>query len=113
MRAAVKAYPAWKAAVTLLIDCSGSMRDLPILTAAVNDSGYLERHLRQAIEAIESRSPVELLAIGIDHNVGAYYSRSLTVTGPENLGEALVLQLIPLLQGRGGRRSAASERGGP
>jgi cobaltochelatase CobT len=88
----------------LVVISDGAPRDDS--TVALNDPGYLERHLRQAIEAIESGSSVELLAIGIGHNVGDYYRRSLTVTGPENLGETLVRQLIPLLRARRRRRSA-------
>jgi len=91
----------------LVVISDGAPRDDS--TAAVNDPGYLERHLREVITAIESSSSVELLAIGIGHNVGAYYFRSFTVTGPENLGETLVRQLIPLLQARM-RRGSARER---
>ena len=78
-------------------------------TLAANDPGYLDRHLRQVIRHIDTRSPVELLAIGIGHNVGAYYPRSFTVTGAENLGEALVTQLIALLDAPR-RRGAAVRR---
>jgi cobaltochelatase CobT len=66
-------------------------------TLAANDPGYLDRHLRSVIREIERHGAVELLAVGIGHNVGAYYPRSFTVTGPENLGEAIVTQLIGLL----------------
>jgi cobaltochelatase CobT len=66
-------------------------------TLAANDPGYLDRHLRAVIQDIERRREVELMALGIGHNVGAYYSRSFTVSGPENLGEAIVTQLIALL----------------
>jgi cobaltochelatase CobT len=77
-------------------------------TLAANDAGYLDRHLRAVIRDIERRGAVELLAIGIGHNVGAYYPRSFTVTGPENLGEAIVTQLIALLDrpARGRNRKA-------
>jgi cobaltochelatase CobT len=61
------------------------------------------------IRHIDTRSPVELLEIGIGHNVGAYYPRSFTVTGAENLGEALVTQLIALLDAPR-RRGAAVRR---
>jgi cobaltochelatase CobT len=65
-------------------------------TLAANDYGYLDRHLRAVIKDIENDSPVELYAIGIGHNVGAYYSKAFTVSGPEDLGEAMVTQLIGL-----------------
>jgi len=66
-------------------------------TLAENDAGYLERHLRAVIGEIEERSPVELLAIGIGHDVGAYYSDAFTISRPENLGEAMVADLVACL----------------
>ena len=66
-------------------------------TLAENDPGYLERHLRAVIREIEGRSPVELLAIGIGHDVGAYYSDAFTISRPENLGEAMVADLTACL----------------
>ena len=66
-------------------------------TLAENDPGYLERHLRAVIRDIEERSPVELLAIGIGHDVGAYYSDAFTISRPENLGEAMVADLVACL----------------
>jgi cobaltochelatase CobT len=80
-------------------------------TLAANDAGYLDRHLRAVIRDIERRGAVELLAIGIGHNVGAYYSRSFTVSGPENLGEAIVTQLVALLDGRGSRHGRKTPAG--
>ncbi|HUN13215.1 MAG TPA: cobaltochelatase subunit CobT, partial [Rhabdaerophilum sp.] len=44
-------------------------------TLSVNSGNYLEKHLRQIIEQIETRSPVELIAIGIGHDVTRYYRR--------------------------------------
>jgi len=84
-------------------------------TLAANDPGYLDRHLRAVIGQIEARGAVELLAIGIGHHVGAYYPRSFTVSGPQNLGEAIVTQLIALLgkrQRRTARRLAPPGNGG-
>jgi cobaltochelatase CobT len=78
-------------------------------TLAANDPGYLDRHLRTVIAQIEARAKVELLAIGIGHHVGAYYPRSFTVSGPQNLGEAIVTQLIALL----GKRERRAARGPP
>jgi cobaltochelatase CobT len=46
-------------------------------TLSVNAGNYLERHLRDVIEAIESRSPVEILTIGIGHDVTRYYKRAV------------------------------------
>ena len=65
-------------------------------TASANGGAYLERHLRQVIGWIESRSPVELAAIGIGHDVTRYYQRAVTIMDAEQLGGALVEQLAGL-----------------
>jgi cobaltochelatase CobT len=65
-------------------------------TASANGGAYLERHLRQVIDWIESRSNVELAAIGIGHDVTRYYSRAVTIMDAEQLGGALVEQLAAL-----------------
>jgi len=65
-------------------------------TLSVNPSNYLERHLREAIDTIESRSSVELLAIGIGHDVTRYYQRAVTLVDAEQLGGTLIDQLAEL-----------------
>ena len=65
-------------------------------TLSVNPSNYLERHLRQVIEYIEHMSPVELLAIGIGHDVTRYYQRAVTLVDAEQLGGAVMEQLAEL-----------------
>jgi cobaltochelatase CobT len=65
-------------------------------TLSVNSGSYLERHLRYVISYIETRSPVELLAIGIGHDVTRYYRRAVTITDVEQLGGAVVGQLTDL-----------------
>ncbi len=65
-------------------------------TLSVNNGAYLERHLRQVIGWIESRSPVELCAIGIGHDVTRYYSRAVTIMDAEQLGGTMVEQLASL-----------------
>ena len=65
-------------------------------TLSVNPSNYLERHLRQVIEYIEHHSPVELLAIGIGHDVTRYYQRAVTLVDAEQLGGAVLEQLAEL-----------------
>ena len=65
-------------------------------TASANGGTYLEKHLRQVIGWIESRSPVELAAIGIGHDVTRYYSRAVTIMDAEQLGGALIEQLAAL-----------------
>ncbi|MHA1524209.1 MAG: cobaltochelatase subunit CobT [Alphaproteobacteria bacterium] len=65
-------------------------------TLSVNSGSYLEKHLREAILAIEARSPVELIAIGIGHDVTRYYSRAVTIVDAEELGGAITDQLAEL-----------------
>ena len=65
-------------------------------TLSVNSGSYLERHLRQVIDWIEKRSPVELVAIGIGHDVTRYYSRAVTIMDAEQLGGTIIEQLAAL-----------------
>ncbi|MEG3085068.1 cobaltochelatase subunit CobT [Sphingomonas sp. PB2P12] len=65
-------------------------------TLSVNSGSYLERHLRQVIGWIESKSPVELVAIGIGHDVTRYYARAVTIMDVEQLGGTIIEQLAAL-----------------
>ena len=65
-------------------------------TLSVNNGSYLERHLRQVIGWVETRSPVELIAIGIGHDVTRYYQRAVTIMDVEQLGGTMVDQLATL-----------------
>ena len=65
-------------------------------TLSVNSGNYLERHLRHIIEEIETRSPVELIAIGIGHDVTRYYRRAVTIVDAEELGGAMTEKLAEL-----------------
>jgi cobaltochelatase CobT len=67
-------------------------------TLSVNSGSYLERHLRQVIHEIETRSPVELIAIGIGHDVTRYYARAVTITDAEELGGAMTEKLAELFE---------------
>ncbi|MFC3161981.1 cobaltochelatase subunit CobT [Ciceribacter thiooxidans] len=67
-------------------------------TLSVNPGNYLERHLRAVIDQIESRSPVELLAIGIGHDVTRYYSRAVTIVDADELAGAMTEQLAALFE---------------
>ncbi|MEO0729665.1 MAG: cobaltochelatase subunit CobT [Pseudomonadota bacterium] len=77
-------------------------------TLSVNSGSYLEHHLRQVIEEIETKSAVELIAIGIGHDVTRYYRRAVTITDPSELAGAMTDQLVSLFdedaQRGGGRR---------
>jgi len=70
-------------------------------TLSVNNGTYLERHLRQVIAWIEGRSPVELVAIGIGHDVTRYYKRAVTIMDAEQLGGTMVEQLASLFDKAG------------
>ena len=65
-------------------------------TLSVNPGNYLERHLRWVIEDIETRSPVELIAIGIGHDVTRYYRRAVTLVDAEELGGVMTEKLAEL-----------------
>jgi cobaltochelatase CobT len=65
-------------------------------TLSVNPGNYLEKHLRFMIEEIETRSPVELIAIGIGHDVTRYYRRAVTIVDAEELGGAMTEKLAEL-----------------
>ena len=78
-------------------------------TLSVNPGNYLEKHLRAVIEEIETRSPVELLAIGIGHDVTRYYRRAVTIVDAEELAGAMTEQLAALFEDEtGGTRRAAN-----
>ncbi|MBZ6075858.1 cobaltochelatase subunit CobT [Microvirga puerhi] len=82
-------------------------------TLSVNPGNYLERHLRFIIEDIETRSPVELIAIGIGHDVTRYYRRAVTIVDAEELGGVMTEKLAELFEenppaaGRAPRRAFA------
>ncbi|WP_074381478.1 cobaltochelatase subunit CobT [Bartonella doshiae] len=65
-------------------------------TLSVNSSNYLEKHLRAVIQEIQTYSPVELIAIGIGHDVTRYYQRAVTIMNAEELADAITKQLEAL-----------------
>ena len=67
-------------------------------TMAANDNEYLERHLHAVIDWIEAASPVQLLAIGIGHDVTRYYSRAIELQRPEDLGGTMISRLLAVLE---------------
>lgn len=88
-------------------------------TLSVNPGNYLERHLRHVIEDIETHSPIELLAIGIGHDVTRYYKRAVTIVDAEELAGAITDQLANLFEenpkkakGQGRTNGALSRRAG-
>ncbi len=84
-------------------------------TLSVNAGNYLEKHLRATIEEIETRSPVELIAIGIGHDVTRYYRRAVTIVDAEELGGAMTEKLAELFAetGGGSARPPAGRRRAP
>lgn len=81
-------------------------------TLSVNPGNYLERHLRAVIEQIENRSPVELLAIGIGHDVTRYYRKAVTIVDADELAGAMTEQLAALFEDRSGSGGGARSRRG-
>jgi len=67
-------------------------------TLSVNAGNYLERHLRDVIDYIETYSPVELVAIGIGHDVTRYYRRAVTIMDVEQLGGTMMEKLTELFE---------------
>jgi len=65
-------------------------------TLSVNSGHYLERHLREVIGEIEAKSPVQLIAIGIGHDVTRYYRRAVTIVDAEELGGTMMKRLTEL-----------------
>ncbi len=67
-------------------------------TLSANGAAYLDRHLREVITMIEKRNAVELLAIGIGHDVSRYYKRSVTINDASRLGETMTKELVELFK---------------
>ncbi|ATO57972.1 cobaltochelatase subunit CobT [Bartonella sp. 1-1C] len=65
-------------------------------TLSVNPSNYLDKHLRAVIQEIQANSPIELIAIGIGHDVTRYYHRAVTIVNAEELANAITKQLTAL-----------------
>ena len=79
-------------------------------TLSVNTGNYLERHLRFVIDEIENRSPVELIAIGIGHDVTRYYKRAVTIVDAEELAGAMTEKLAELFDEKAVAASAQPRR---
>jgi len=75
-------------------------------TLSVNPGNYLERHLRNVIQFIENRTPIEVTAIGIGHDVTRYYQRAVTINDAEELGGTMMQNLSELFDEHDGRRKS-------
>ena len=82
-------------------------------TLSVNTGNYLERHLREVIEYVETKSDVELIAIGIGHDVTRYYKRAVTIVDAEQLGGAMTEQLASLFDEDADSKESAASPTGP
>ena len=67
-------------------------------TLSVNTGNYLEKHLRGVINWIESKSSIQLLAVGIGHDVTRYYKRAVTIVDAEQLADVMTEQLVDLFE---------------
>ncbi|HEY8578380.1 MAG TPA: cobaltochelatase subunit CobT, partial [Beijerinckiaceae bacterium] len=82
-------------------------------TLSVNPGNYLEKHLRHVIDEIENRSPVELIAIGIGHDVTRYYRRAVTIVDAEELGGVMTEKLAELFDDAAPRQAPPPRRPAP
>ena len=65
-------------------------------TLSVNSGDFLEKHLKKTVKFIEDKTEVEILAIGIGHDVSRYYSRAIKITDVNELGDVMISQLSKL-----------------
>jgi cobaltochelatase CobT len=79
-------------------------------TLSANSGGYLDQHLRAVIHDIEREGAVELLAIGIGHDVTRYYSRAVTLHDVEQLGDAMLEQITGLFTREDPRQKRKAKR---
>ena len=67
-------------------------------TLSTNSSDYLEKNLKKVVEWIENKSNIELLAIGIGHDVTRYYKKAVKIVDVQDLGDVMINQLTDLFQ---------------
>ena len=65
-------------------------------TLSVNSGDFLEKHLKQTVRYIENKSDIEILAIGIGHDVSRYYNKAIKITDVQELGDVMINQLSVL-----------------
>ena len=69
-------------------------------TLSVNSGDFLEKHLKKMVKFIENKSDVEILAIGIGHDVSRYYNKAIKITDVHELGDVMISQLNGLFQNK-------------
>ena len=67
-------------------------------TLSVNSGDYLEKHLKKVVKFVESKDDVEILAIGIGHDVSRYYNKAIKITDVQELGDVMIGELSNLLK---------------
>ena len=67
-------------------------------TLSVNSGDFLEKHLKKMVKFIEAKSDVEILAIGIGHDVSRYYKKAIKITDVNELGDVMISQLSGLFE---------------
>ena len=69
-------------------------------TLSVNSGNYLEKHLKKIVKYIENKSEVEILAIGIGHDVSRYYNKAIKISDVQELGDVMINQLSSLFKNK-------------
>ena len=69
-------------------------------TLSVNSGDYLEKHLKKVVKFIENKSDIEILAIGIGHDVSRYYNKAIKITDVQELGDVMISQLSTLFENK-------------
>ena len=69
-------------------------------TLSVNSGDFLEKHLKKVVKSIENKSEVEILAIGIGHDVSRYYDKAIKITDVHELGDVMISQLSGLFENK-------------
>ena len=69
-------------------------------TLSVNSGDYLEKHLKKIVKFIENKSDIEILAIGIGHDVSRYYNKAIKITDVQELGDVMISQLSGLFENK-------------
>ena len=69
-------------------------------TLSVNSGDFLEKHLKKIVKFIEDKTEIEILAIGIGHDVSRYYQRAIKITDVQELGDVMIDQLSGLFENK-------------
>ena len=69
-------------------------------TLSVNSGDYLEKHLKKIVKFIENKTDIEILAIGIGHDVSRYYTKAIKITDVQELGDVMIGQLSGLFENK-------------